>query len=75
MDLYDSDRPVGPTIDDPIALEEVDIEAPEADAAEQHIEVVARERVDPVLDPPTDADPADLADQHRIVELDDDDYR
>ncbi|MDP9417713.1 MAG: hypothetical protein M3P48_07770 [Actinomycetota bacterium] len=52
-----------------------DIEATEADAAEQHAEVVPRESVDPVYDPPADVDPADLADQHRVVELDDDDYR
>ncbi|AQZ71294.1 unnamed protein product [[Actinomadura] parvosata subsp. kistnae] len=50
------------------------IETPEADAAEQQREVlqsVGRLR----REVPFDADPADAADQDRVVDLDDDDYR
>ncbi|MEU5868752.1 hypothetical protein ABZ815_46820 [Nonomuraea sp. NPDC047529] len=54
--------------------EELSPETPEADAAEQHREVRqqaggARREV------PLDADPADAADQDRVVDYDDDDYR
>ncbi|GAA2210011.1 hypothetical protein GCM10009850_054700 [Nonomuraea monospora] len=50
------------------------IETPEADAAEQQREVlqtVGRLR----RELPLDVDPADAADQDRVVDLDDDDYR
>ncbi|RJL33647.1 hypothetical protein D5H75_11980 [Bailinhaonella thermotolerans] len=54
-----------------------DIEAPEADAVEQH------QRLDPPDDlpggyprsVPFDVDPADAADQEREVRLDEDEYR
>ncbi|WP_377269523.1 hypothetical protein [Peterkaempfera sp. SMS 1(5)a] len=54
---------------------ELDIEAPEADAQEQHQEL--RQHRD---DPDTgragyDANPADATEQRRVVELDEDDYR
>jgi hypothetical protein len=54
---------------------EVDVEAPEADAAEQLTELSPHRD-----DPPADADPdaaneADRAEQARVVELDEDDYR
>ncbi|MCX4905624.1 hypothetical protein [Streptomyces sp. NBC_00878] len=54
---------------------EFDVEAPEADAAEQRADLASHRDV-----PPTDADPAsaneaDLAEQARVVELDEDDYR
>ncbi|MFC4122412.1 hypothetical protein [Nonomuraea zeae] len=54
--------------------EELSIETPEADAAEQHRELRQgggrlRREV------PLDVDPADAAEQDRVVELDDDDYR
>lgn len=67
MDVRGDDRP----FDD----EELPIEAPEADAAEQHRQVVDREgRGRSEL--PFDVDPADAADQDRAVDLDDDDdYR
>lgn len=55
-----------------------DLEAPEADAAEQRSEVGGGERDDPIApraDSDVDADPADVADQHRVVGLDEDDYR
>ncbi|MEU8323037.1 hypothetical protein AB0C33_32140 [Nonomuraea sp. NPDC048881] len=54
--------------------EELSPETPEADAAEQHREIrqeAAQER----RELPLDADPADAADQDRVVDYDDDDYR
>ncbi|MCF6467508.1 hypothetical protein FAF44_03640 [Nonomuraea sp. MG754425] len=54
--------------------DERSIETPEADAAEQHREVlqtVGRVR----RELPLDVDPADATDQDRVVDLDDDDYR
>ncbi|MEO3805751.1 hypothetical protein [Nonomuraea sp. B1E8] len=49
------------------------IETPEADAAEQQREIRPVGRLRSEL--PLDVDPADAADQDRVVELDDDDYR
>ena len=56
--------------------DDVDIEAPEADVAEQHAEVAPdapRDAITP--DVPLDADPADVVEQEREVGYDDDDYR
>jgi hypothetical protein len=53
---------------------ELDLETPEADAADQHIELLQHRDV-PITERPDDADPADAADQRRVVELDEDDYR
>jgi hypothetical protein len=53
---------------------EADIEAPEADIAEQHLELLQHRDV-PITERPDDADPADVAEQRRVVELDEDDYR
>ncbi|HEY5836079.1 hypothetical protein [Streptomyces sp.] len=57
---------------------DLDIEAPEADAAEQHIELL-QHRDEPITERPADpigeADPADTAEQRRVVDLDEDDYR
>ncbi|MBB4918040.1 hypothetical protein ACFY19_33710 [Streptosporangium saharense] len=55
--------------------EEIDIEAPEADAAEQHRPV--REENDPGFPDhiPQDADTGDATEQSRPVDLDEDDYR
>ncbi len=79
MDRYDSDRPVAPQPAEPPLASTGGIEATEADAAEQQIEVSAAEIADPPAASPADlladADPADLADQHRVVALDEDDYR
>lgn len=54
---------------------EIDIEAPEADAQEQQQELLPH-RDDPGMGHAGyDANPADATEQHRVVELDEDDYR
>jgi hypothetical protein len=66
----------GPFDEDETELDhaELDIEAPEADAVEQHLDV--RQQHDlPVTGRSEEADPADAAEQSRVVELDEDDYR
>jgi len=57
------------------APDELDLEAPEADAAEQHHDL--QERPDRELPEaaPMEADPRDVVEQRRIVEIDEDDYR
>ncbi|TLS39899.1 hypothetical protein FE633_44395 [Streptomyces montanus] len=69
---------VDPT--DPETLEEsdaaeFDVEAPEADAAEQHADLSPRQ--DDLLagSETDDANEADRAEQARVVEMDEDDYR
>lgn len=54
---------------------ELDAETPEADAAEQQTEL--RQQHDDPVDgyDPTRADVADVAEQARVVDLDEDDYR
>jgi hypothetical protein len=54
--------------------DERDLEAPDADEVEQHEEL---REVPPwgVGVPPLEADPQDAADQRRVVEIDEDDYR
>jgi hypothetical protein len=54
---------------------EIDVEAPENDAAEQHADL-APDRDDPLenVDPAV-ANEADLLEQRRVVSLDEDDYR
>lgn len=58
--------------------DDLDLEAPEADAAEQHIELL-QQRDEPITRRPSDrdgeADPADVAEQRRVVGLDEEDYR
>ncbi|WP_327288882.1 hypothetical protein [Streptomyces sp. NBC_01198] len=58
--------------------DDLDLEAPEADSAEQQTELL-QQRDDPVTARPSDqdeeADPADLAEQRRVVAQDEDDYR
>lgn len=57
---------------------ELDLEAPEADTAEQHIELL-RHRDEPIIERPAgpvdEADPADVAEQRRVVDTGDDEYR
>ncbi|WP_280715057.1 hypothetical protein [Kitasatospora sp. MAP5-34] len=70
--------PVDPT--DPETFETDDDQAPdpeasEADLAEQHTGLTPTHD-DPLTDlDPTAADPADVTEQSRVVELDEDDYR
>ncbi|MFF3559781.1 hypothetical protein ACFYXS_07080 [Streptomyces sp. NPDC002574] len=61
-------------ITDDLEDTEADIEAPEYDIAEQHLELLQHRDV-PITERPDDADPADVAEQRRVVELDEDDYR
>lgn len=69
-------RPNDP--DDVVAVTEdagpEDLEAPEADAAEQRRDVIAHGD-DQQPSVPYDVNPADAAEQHRVVEYDEDDYR
>lgn len=65
MDVRGDDRPFDE--------DELPVEAPEADAAEQHRDLV--DSADRLRDLPLEADPADAEEQYREVELDDDDYR
>jgi hypothetical protein len=62
-----------------MGLEEPDIEAPDADAAEQHQDVVPEPGDDDepaeAEEPPLEANAADAAEQARIVKPDDDEYR
>ncbi|MFD1830017.1 MULTISPECIES: hypothetical protein [Streptomyces] len=61
--------------EDAPAAERFGVEAPEADAAEQHAEVLPRRDV-PLLGPDSpEVNPADAAEQALVVELDEDDYR
>jgi hypothetical protein len=68
----------GPDADPDPEAAELDLEAPEADVAEQRAEVLG-DPGEPLTPGPSDqvqeADPADAADQRRIVEQDEDDYR
>ena len=54
---------------------EVGVEAPEGDAAEQHTDVAPRSDDSLTGMDPGRANEADLAEQARIVSLDEDDYR
>ncbi|WP_369391718.1 hypothetical protein AB5J72_31985 [Streptomyces sp. CG1] len=54
---------------------DIDVEAPEVDAAEQHADLTP-ERDDPLTDvDPDRANVADLVEQARVVSIDEDDYR
>ncbi|WP_030822885.1 hypothetical protein [Streptomyces hygroscopicus] len=52
-----------------------DVEAPEADAAEQHFEVLPQRDEPPRVDEYLEANEADRAEQARIVEVNEEDYR
>ncbi|MFI9807307.1 hypothetical protein ACIHEJ_23595 [Streptomyces sp. NPDC052301] len=57
------------------ASPEIDVEAPEVDAAEQHKDL-AQDRDDPLTGvDPDRGNEADLVEQARVVTLDEDDYR
>ncbi|MEU7859048.1 hypothetical protein [Nonomuraea sp. NPDC049141] len=55
-------------------MEELPVEAPEADAAEQHV-LIRGTGGGTLRETPLEVDPADAAEQAREVDLDDDDYR
>ncbi|MEU8568324.1 hypothetical protein AB0C51_08135 [Streptomyces pathocidini] len=55
--------------------EEFDVEAPEADAAEQHADLVPERDSEPGERSLESANPADAAEQARVVGLHEDDYR
>ncbi|MCQ8833437.1 hypothetical protein [Streptomyces malaysiensis] len=52
-----------------------DVEAPEADAVEQHLEVRHRRDERPRADELAEANEADRAEQARVVEENEEDYR
>ncbi|QIY57456.1 hypothetical protein HEP86_26695 [Streptomyces sp. RPA4-5] len=54
---------------------EFDVEAPEADAAEQYADVTPHHDEPPVTVDPDSANEADRAEQARVVELNEDEYR
>jgi hypothetical protein len=54
---------------------DLDVETPEADAAEQRADWVPEDDEPPAPDPVGRADPADAAEQRRVVGQDEDDYR
>ncbi|ANZ16423.1 hypothetical protein ACH4YO_05225 [Streptomyces noursei] len=56
------------------ALTQTDVEAPEADAAEQHAELAPRHD-ETVTGSDFSANEADRAEQARVVELNEDEYR
>ncbi|KNB51810.1 hypothetical protein [Streptomyces caatingaensis] len=71
--------PVDPTDPETFADEdavpvEFDVEAPEADAAEQHTDLAPHRDEEPTTTDP-ETNEADRAEQARVVELDEDDYR
>ncbi|MEU6388700.1 hypothetical protein [Streptomyces sp. NPDC046939] len=69
----DPDEPETFAADEP---QEIDVEAPEADIAEQLTEVApVEDDTPPVPAAPDAADEGDLAEQARVVALDEDDYR
>jgi hypothetical protein len=62
-----------------MGLDEPDIEAPDADAAEQHLDAVpepdTNDEAPEVAEPPLEVNAADAAEQARVVRPDDDEYR
>ncbi|MQA87761.1 MAG: hypothetical protein GEV03_24850 [Streptosporangiales bacterium] len=74
MDARTEDLAARPTDPDDERGGGLGFETSEADAAEQHHDVREQEPSWPRQVPP-DVDPADAADQERLVEFDEDDYR
>ncbi|MBH5336866.1 hypothetical protein IHE55_19675 [Streptomyces pactum] len=63
------------TFEDEAETTEIGVEAPEADAAEQQADI-SPNRDEPLIDvDPASANEADRAEQARVVELNEDDYR
>lgn len=70
---YDPTEPE--SFDEEDGAAELDVEAPERDAAEQHADL-APDRDDPLTGvDPGRANEADLIEQARVVSIDEDDYR
>ncbi|MFD8716509.1 hypothetical protein ACFV2H_00400 [Streptomyces sp. NPDC059629] len=71
-------EPTDPDVLDDLKAEdapEIDVEAPEGDAAEQHTDI-APSHDDPLTEvDPDRANEADLIEQARVVSIDEDDYR
>ncbi|MFE7546067.1 hypothetical protein [Streptomyces platensis] len=63
------------TFEDESDATEFDVEAPEADAAEQYADVTPHRDEPPATVDPDSANEADRAEQARIVELNEDEYR
>ncbi|NUT47821.1 MAG: hypothetical protein HOV94_11015 [Saccharothrix sp.] len=59
----------------PLPPVEVDVGTPDADALEQARPVGEEPSEEPPADAPAEADPADVVEQHRDVDADDEDYR
>ncbi|MCZ2525558.1 hypothetical protein GQS52_08800 [Streptomyces sp. SCUT-3] len=62
------------TFEDDVDDGDFDLEAPRADAAEQHAELLQR-RDEPLTGRSMEVDSADAQEQQRVVDLDEDDYR
>lgn len=71
MDVH-GDAAEAPEVDEEL-LE--DVEAPEADAAEQHRALRQDSPAEQYESRPMDVDEYDAAEQQRVVEFDEDDYR
>lgn len=54
---------------------DIDVEAPEADTAEQYADLAPRRDEPLTVHDPDEANEADLAEQARVVELNEDEYR
>ena len=70
MDVHGDEEILVP--DSPEAAE-IDLEAPEADAVEQHTPIESEP--EPAVEPALDVDEADRFEQQQVVALDEDDYR
>ncbi|MEV7378588.1 hypothetical protein [Streptomyces lydicus] len=70
--------PVDPTdpdtFEDETDVTELDVEAPEADAAEQYTDI-APQRDEPLTEVTPEANEADLVEQARVVQINEDEYR
>lgn len=73
--IFHDDEPTEPTDIGAAADGDRNVEAPEADTAEQRTHITPDGDEEPIDLDPTTANPADVAEQYRIVETDEDDYR
>ena len=74
--MSERDIHAGDSVGQPEDREDMmDIETPEADSAEQNAAAGAAVSDEPVHSAPIEVNEADAAEQSRIVELDEDDYR